>query len=116
MCIFIYDRYTDCEKDHHVEAYHRCLAAAEFVLDLNYDGCNTSRILYCLTNDPCPKCEHGSDCFKSEASASDNIMDISDDDGSSEDAMDISNDEESSGEESSGTNSATEGETSAMKM
>lgn len=95
MCLDIYDRYLDCEKDHTIETYHRCLKAYQYVLDINNDGCTASRIIYCLMAGLCPKCEHGSDCFDS---AIDTAMDMSDDEGGSEDCW--------------GTTSATEAEAS----
>lgn len=106
MCIDVYDRYLDCEKDHNIETYHRWLKAHQYLLEINNDGCKKSRIIYCLITGPCPKCEFGSDCFDE----SDDPMEI-DDEGVSDECSEGCSDTDSD-EECWGTSSVTEAETS----
>jgi hypothetical protein len=75
MCVDVYDQYVDCERDHTIESYHRCLKGTEYILEINNDGCVKSRVIYCTKTGTCPKCANGSDWFES---SSDTAMDISD--------------------------------------
>jgi hypothetical protein len=111
MCIEIYDHYLDCEKDHNIETYHRCLAGHQYVLDINNDGCKKSRSIYCLITGPCPKCEFGSDCFDSENG---DPMDIDDDVASDESSNQGS--EAGSDEEGWETSSVTDAESSKSDL